>query len=96
MTHSSTIIKNKIRFKGVVMIIKKREGLRMKDFLRLPDRVRIYISILAEEHGMSLKKYLKKIKAEGIEWGDKEFNYKYVPGEGVIKEKNVQDEPEEE
>lgn len=76
------------------MKIKREDGLRMKDFFKLPDAVQKYVERLAEDHGVSLKRYLKRLKADSLEWSSAGKVYRYKRGQGVCEV--VEDDPEQE
>ena len=67
------------------MKIKREDGLRMKDFLKLPDLVQKYVEGLAEDHGVSLKRYLKRLNADSLEWSSDGKVYRYKRGQGVFE-----------
>jgi hypothetical protein len=67
------------------MKIVRKNRLRMKDFFKLPDDVQGFLVMLAEEHGVSLKSYLKRCPSWGLEWSDGEKMYSYKRGWGVYE-----------
>ena len=67
------------------MKIKRKNRLTMKDFFKLPDDVQDFLVMLAEEHGISLKSYLKRCPPWGLGWCDGEKEYGYKRGLGVIQ-----------